>query len=101
MGENIAAIWERTWDDPIAFYTFVLSIFTAWLAIVTIGLTIVGAWQGYNIRQAVLNDEESRRTLQRTYVSGGGTVRLWNAISDQYAQSRGNRRSSSLDLVWI
>ncbi len=28
-------IWIRTWDDPVAFYTFILSIFTALLAIVS------------------------------------------------------------------
>ena len=28
-------IWERTWDDPVAFYTFVLGIFTALLAVVS------------------------------------------------------------------
>jgi hypothetical protein len=33
-GERLSAIWDRTLDDPVAFYTFVLAIFTAVLAIV-------------------------------------------------------------------
>jgi len=37
IGERFAVIWERTWADPVAFYTFVLSIFTALLAIVSGG----------------------------------------------------------------
>jgi len=34
-GQSLSVIWDRTWDDPVAFYTFVLSIFTAMLAIVS------------------------------------------------------------------
>ncbi len=33
--QRISIIWDRTWDDPVAFYTFILSIFTALLAIVS------------------------------------------------------------------
>jgi hypothetical protein len=35
FGEALSIIWNRTWDDPVAFYTFVLAIFTALLAIVS------------------------------------------------------------------
>jgi hypothetical protein len=35
LGERFTIIWNRTWDDPVAFYTFVLSIFTGLLAIVS------------------------------------------------------------------
>lgn len=35
VGQRLAIIWERTWDDPVAFYTFVLSIFTLLLAIIS------------------------------------------------------------------
>jgi hypothetical protein len=34
LRERLSIIWERTWDDPVAFYTFVLGIFTASLATV-------------------------------------------------------------------
>lgn len=34
-GERLSIIWNRTWDDPVAFYTFILSIFTGLLAIVS------------------------------------------------------------------
>ncbi len=33
--ERLSVIWDRTWDDPVAFYTFVLGIFTALVAIVS------------------------------------------------------------------
>jgi hypothetical protein len=33
--ERLSIIWNRTWDDPVAFYTFVLSIFTALLAVIS------------------------------------------------------------------
>jgi hypothetical protein len=36
-----AAIWERTSEDPVAFYTLVLSVFTAVLAIATIRVWFV------------------------------------------------------------
>jgi hypothetical protein len=31
FGKRLSIIWDRTWDDPVAFYTFVLGIFTALL----------------------------------------------------------------------
>ncbi len=34
--ERLSIIWNRTWDDPVAFYTFILSIFTALLALVSV-----------------------------------------------------------------
>jgi uncharacterized membrane protein YraQ (UPF0718 family) len=41
--EALAAILEKTWDDPVAFFTFVLAVFTGVLSISTIGLWIVTA----------------------------------------------------------
>jgi hypothetical protein len=35
LGERFSVIWNRTWEDPVAFYTFILGIFTALLAIVS------------------------------------------------------------------
>jgi hypothetical protein len=40
FGERLSIIWERTWDDPVAFYTFILGIFTALLA--TVSLAQIG-----------------------------------------------------------
>jgi hypothetical protein len=34
-GQKLSIIWDRTWGDPVAFYTFVLSIFTAFLAVIS------------------------------------------------------------------
>lgn len=33
--QSLSIIWDRTWDDPVAFYTFVLGIFTALLAVIS------------------------------------------------------------------
>ncbi len=35
LRNRLSKIWARTWDDPVAFYTFVLSIFTGLLAVVS------------------------------------------------------------------
>jgi hypothetical protein len=35
LRQRFTTIWNRTWDDPVAFYTFVLSIFTGLLAVVS------------------------------------------------------------------
>ncbi len=35
LGESLSIIWDRTFEDPVAFYTFVLGIFTGLLAIVS------------------------------------------------------------------
>lgn len=43
--ERLSAIWERTWEDPIAFYTFVLSVFTGVLGIATISTLVIGIAQ--------------------------------------------------------
>ena len=37
FGERLSIIWDRTWEDPVAFYTFVLSIFTLCLVVVSLG----------------------------------------------------------------
>jgi hypothetical protein len=34
-GERLSSILNRTWDDPVAFYTFILGIFTGLLALVS------------------------------------------------------------------
>ncbi len=36
FGERVAIIWDRTFEDAVAFYTFVLGIFTAALAIIAV-----------------------------------------------------------------
>jgi hypothetical protein len=39
LRQRLTAIWARTWEDPVAFYAFVLSIFTALLVFVSLGQT--------------------------------------------------------------
>jgi hypothetical protein len=43
--ERLSVIWDRTWEDPVAFYTFVLGIFTFFLVAVSAG-------QGYFLFRA-------------------------------------------------
>jgi hypothetical protein len=33
--ERLSVIWQRTWDDPVAFYTFALGIFSLMLVVVS------------------------------------------------------------------
>jgi hypothetical protein len=47
--ESWALIWERTWDDPVAFYTLVLAVFTVVVGVATVITTIIGIYQ---IRQS-------------------------------------------------
>jgi hypothetical protein len=56
LGQRIAAIWDRTLEDPVAFYTFVLSIFTALLALVS----------GTQIYFLIRADSATRQTLVLT-----------------------------------
>ena len=35
LRQRLSVVWNRTWEDPVAFYTFVLSIFTGLLFIVS------------------------------------------------------------------
>jgi hypothetical protein len=35
IGQRFSKIWDRTWEDPVAFYTFILSLFTGLLAFVS------------------------------------------------------------------
>lgn len=37
FGQRLSVIWDRTWEDPVAFYTFVLGLFTFCLVAVSLG----------------------------------------------------------------
>src|SRR6266542_993762 len=73
-GDNAHADDKVEIDRRIAAATDSIADFTLALVIATGVLAVVGIIQGFYIRQAVINDEESRRIMQRAYVSGGGTV---------------------------
>jgi hypothetical protein len=59
--QSLSIIWDRTLEDPVAFYTFVLSIFTALLA-------IVSATQIYFLTRA---DKTARITAEAAKKSAG------------------------------
>jgi hypothetical protein len=63
-GEGLSIIWNRTWDDPVAFYTFILSIFTALLALVSF------AQVGFLIRA----DRTARLTAEAAKLSADAAI---------------------------
>lgn len=67
--ESLAAIWSRTWDDPVAFYTFVLGIFTALLAAVS----------ATQIVFLIRADQSTRRTL---VLAQRPVLRIRNVVVD-------------------
>jgi hypothetical protein len=58
LRDRLALIWEKTTDDPVAFFTFWLAIFTLVLAFSTIGLWIV-TW-----RSSVRQSREMRASIK-------------------------------------
>src|ERR1700730_1136687 len=62
FGETLAAILDKTWDDPVAFFTFVLAIFTGVLGVSTIGLWIVTA-------KGIRNQARETQILERAYLT--------------------------------
>src|SRR6202035_4014094 len=50
LWERVTIIWDRTFDDPVAFYTLVLGIFTALLVAVA----------GIQIRYLIRTDKTAR-----------------------------------------
>jgi hypothetical protein len=45
FGETASLLWERTWEDPVAFHTFILSIFTGVLGVATLTTLAVAIFQ--------------------------------------------------------
>jgi hypothetical protein len=76
-GEGHKSLWERTWEDPVAFFTLWIAIFTCVLAASTIGLWIA----------TILTLRHSRETAERQLrayltIEGGGVLLLnGNTIS--------------------
>jgi hypothetical protein len=62
MLEVLSAILNKTWDDPVAFFTFVLAIFTGVLSLSTIGLWIATA-------RGIHAQSRETRILQRAYLN--------------------------------
>ncbi len=62
--ERLSIIWDRTWEDPVAFYTFILGLFTALLA-------IVSSFQIYFLKQA---DKTARINAEAAHLIGEAQV---------------------------
>ncbi len=72
-GEGGKTFWERTTDDPVAFFTFWLAMFTAVLSVSTIGLWIVtwraGRRQTDDMQASIRVAENSAQSQLRAYLS--------------------------------
>jgi len=81
--EALAIVLDKTWDDPVAFFTFVLAVFTGVLSISTIGLWIVTA-------KGIRNQARDIQILERAYLSvePGGT--------EQTVVDRGDRVAAKI-----
>jgi hypothetical protein len=64
LRERLSIIWDRTWNDPVAFYTLILGIFTALLALVSMG-------QGWFLYRA---DKTARRTADAALMHARAAV---------------------------
>jgi hypothetical protein len=90
LRERLSIIWDRTWEEPVAFYTFVLSIFTALLAAVS----------GFQIWFLIRTDKITRLTADAASLNAKAAInaqlpiialklgRLW--ISDEHGQFYGD-----------
>jgi hypothetical protein len=60
--ETLAVLLDKTWDDPVAFYTLVLAVFTFILGASTIGLWVSTA-------KGIRNQSRDTHILERAYLS--------------------------------
>jgi hypothetical protein len=68
FGELWPVIWKHTWEDPVAFHTFLLMVFTGCLGVATIALTVVAITQLSQSRRELAHTQE----IERAYLTGGG-----------------------------
>jgi hypothetical protein len=96
-GESHKSIWERTWEDPTAFFTFWIAIFTLVLAASTIGLWIA----------TILTLSHSRKTAQmqlRAYVMlSGANVRYSDKPNERFVavEIKNYGQTPANDVVFI
>jgi hypothetical protein len=77
FGQRLTAIWDRTWEDPVAFYTLVLAIFTLCLVVVSIA-------QGYFLlrtdKTARISAEAAQKAGEAADLSAKSALRLEQPI---------------------
>lgn len=98
--ERLSVIWDRTWDDPVAFYTFVLSIFTGLLAVVS----------GTQIFFLLRTDRTARMTAQAARDSADHIPRVeraylfvypkrnWSDAAKLYGETSGSK--NPVQVTW-
>lgn len=77
FGERFAGIAERTFDDPIALYTFVLVVFTGLLGFATVRLWFV-------TKELVRGADDTAKRQLRAYVGPDGFEFDIRSIEDGY-----------------
>jgi hypothetical protein len=70
---RLYSFWEWTTHDPVAFYTFILALFTLVLAVSTIGLWIVTY---LTLRHARDDAERQAKEMQETFRIGSGANQI-------------------------
>jgi hypothetical protein len=92
--QRLARIWQRTWVDPVAFYTFILSIFTGLLV-------VVSAFQIFFLIRA---DETARIAANAAALSAKAAIAIElpivRADVDKFGYGSG-REGTSGQQVWI
>jgi hypothetical protein len=80
-GKDGKTFWQRTTDDPIAFFTLLLTLFTAVLAVSTIGLWIV-TWRGAKKQAADMQESLriSRDAANATEKAASAALKSANAL---------------------
>jgi hypothetical protein len=67
LGESLAIIWERTWEDPISFYTLVLAAFTGVLGLATMATLGVGIFQIWQSRREFIATHRPKLILRGAF----------------------------------
>jgi hypothetical protein len=97
FGKAVSIIWDRTWDDPVAFYTFVLAIFTALLA-------VVSATQIYFLiradKTARISAEAAQATADAIQITERPYIFIWGMIGSApavvFSSSQGDTPPTTL-----
>jgi hypothetical protein len=63
---NFSRIWQRTFDDPVAFYTLWLTAFTGVLCVATIGLYHAARGQSHDIKSSINIAENSAKAAEKS-----------------------------------
>jgi hypothetical protein len=101
LRQRLSIIWQRTWTDPVAFYTFVLSIFTGLLAVVSATQIIFLIRTDKITRitaEAAQKSADHIPRVERAYLSGGGAPSNLQPIDPQNIRAGIRHMNFMLDI---